>query len=396
MRHDPLLYLDDELNTLRSQGLYRRLRVLDDEQRAKTSIDHRSVVNLSSNNYLGLTTHPKLRERALEATRRFGVGSGSVRTIAGTMEIHVELERKLAGFKRTEAAVVFQSGFTANAGTVSSILGKDDFIVSDELNHASIIDGARLSRATIKVFPHRDVAAARRLVEALPRDRRRLIITDGVFSMDGDLGPLPALCDLADEFGCIMMVDDAHASGVFGRNGRGTVDYFDKHGRVDVQVGTLSKAIGALGGYVAGSRALIEFLHHRARPFLFSTSHPPSVAATCLAAIEVLETEPALIERLWENTRFFKSGLDGLGFNTGNSESPITPVIVGEAATAMKLSDRLFEEGVFAQGIGFPTVAQGRARVRTIVTATHTREDLTFALDCFKKVGTELRIIGDS
>jgi glycine C-acetyltransferase len=393
MRQDPLRYLDDELNALRQQGLYRRLRVLDDEQKARTTIDHRSVVNLSSNNYLGLTTHARLRERAAEALHRFGVGSGSVRTIAGTMDVHMELERKLAEFKRTEAAVVFQSGFTANAGTVSSILGKDDFIVSDELNHASIIDGARLSRAAIKVFPHRDVAAARAIVETLPRDRRRLIITDGVFSMDGDLGPLPALCDLADEFGCVMMVDDAHASGVFGRNGRGTIDHFGMHGRVDVQVGTLSKAIGALGGYVAGSRALIEFLHHRARPFLFSTSHPPSVAATCLAAIDVLETEPELIERLWDNTRFFKSGLERLGFNTGGSESPITPVIVGEAATAMKLSDRLFDEGVFAQGIGFPTVAQGRARVRTIVTATHTREDLTFALDCFAKVGRALAII---
>jgi glycine C-acetyltransferase len=393
VRHDPLAYLDDELNALREQGLYRRLRVLNGEQQARTSIDHRSVVNLSSNNYLGLTTHAHLRERALEAIRCYGAGSGSVRTIAGTMEIHVELERKLAQFKKTEACVVFQSGFTANAGTVSSILGADDFIVSDELNHASIIDGARLSRATVKVFPHRDVAAARTLVEQLPRDRRRLIITDGVFSMDGDLGPLPELCDLADESGCIMMVDDAHASGVFGRNGRGTVDHFAMHGRVDVQVGTLSKAIGALGGYVAGSRALIEFLHHRARPFLFSTSHPPSVAASCLAAIEVLETEPALIERLWENTRFFKTGLQGLGFNTGVSESPITPVIVGAAATAMKLSDRLFEEGVFAQGIGFPTVARDKARVRTIVTATHTQEDLTFALECFKRVGTELGII---
>jgi glycine C-acetyltransferase len=395
MRPDPLSYLADELNTLRSQGLYRRLRVLDDEQRARTSVDHRNVVNLSSNNYLGLTTHPGLRERAVEAIRRFGVGSGSVRTIAGTMDIHMELERKLAEFKRTEAAVVFQSGFTANAGTVSSILGKDDFIVSDELNHASIIDGARLSRATIKVFPHRDVAAARKIVEGLPREPRRLIITDGVFSMDGDLGSLPELCDLADEFGCVMMVDDAHASGVFGRNGRGTIDHFGVHGRVDVQVGTLSKAIGALGGYVAGSRALIEFLHHRARPFLFSTSHPPSVAASCLAAIEVLETEPALIDRLWDNTRFFKAGLQGLGFDTGSSESPITPVIVGDAAVAMKLSDRLFEEGVFAQGIGFPTVARDKARVRTIVTATHTREDLTFALDCFGKVGKELGIVPD-
>jgi len=393
MRQDPLGYLATELQALHDQGLYRRLRVLDDEQKARTSIDGRSVVNLSSNNYLGLTTHPRLRERALAAVEAFGVGSGSVRTIAGTMRIHIELERKLAAFKKTEAAVVFQSGFAANAGTVSSILGRDAVIVSDELNHASIIDGARLSRATIKVFPHRDVAAARRIVSELPRGTRTLIITDGVFSMDGDLGAVPALCDLADEFGCIMMVDDAHASGVFGRQGRGTVDHFDMHGRVDVQVGTLSKAIGALGGYVAGSRALIEFLYHRARPFLFSTSHPPAVAATCLAAIEVLEEEPQLIERLWDNTRFFRAGLQELGFNTGSSESPITPVIVGEGARAMALSDRLFEKGVFAQGIGFPTVPQGKARVRTIVTATHSREDLQFALDAFSAVGSELGVI---
>jgi glycine C-acetyltransferase len=393
MRQDPLGYLSADLQSLRDQGLYRRLRVLDGEQRAHTSVDHKSVVNLSSNNYLGLTTHPALRERALEAIRQFGVGSGSVRTIAGTMEIHLELERRLAAFKKTEAAVVFQSGFTANAGTVSSILGRDDVIVSDELNHASIIDGARLSRATIKVFPHRDVAAAREIVASLPRGQRTLIITDGVFSMDGDLGALPELCDLADEFGCVMMVDDAHASGVFGANGRGTVDHFGMHGRVDVQVGTLSKAIGALGGYVAGSKALIEFLYHHARPFLFSTSHPPSVAASCLAALDVLESDPQLIERLWENTRFFKAGLDRLGFDTGASQSPITPVIVGDGALAMKLSDRLFEEGVFAQGIGFPTVARGKARVRTIVTATHTRDELQFALDCFRKVGAELGVL---
>ena len=393
MRADPLQYLAEELDSLKSQGLYRRLRVLDEEQKAHASIDHRSVVNLSSNNYLGLTTHPRLRERALEATRTLGVGSGSVRTIAGTMSIHMELERRLAEFKRTEATVVFQSGFTANAGTVSSILGKDDFIISDELNHASIIDGARLSRATIKVFPHRDAKAARAIVQELPRERRRLIISDGVFSMDGDLGALPALCDVADEFNCIMMVDDAHASGVFGSHGRGTIDHFGLHGRVDIQVGTLSKAIGALGGYVAGSRALIEFLYHRARPFLFSTSHPPAVAASCLAAIDVLESEPELIERLWDNTRFFKSGLQSLGFDTGASESPITPVIVGDAALAMKLSDVLFENGVFAQGIGFPTVARGKARVRTIVTATHTRDELQFALDCFAKVGRSIGVI---
>ena len=393
MRADPLRYLSEELDTLKSQGLYRHLRVLDAEQKAHTSFDHRSVVNLSSNNYLGLTTHPKLRDRALEATKTLGVGSGSVRTIAGTMTIHMELERRLAEFKHTEATVVFQSGFTANAGTVSSILDKDDFIISDELNHASIIDGARLSRATIKVFPHRDAGAARAIVQELPRDRRRLIISDGVFSMDGDLGALPELCDVADEFGCVMMVDDAHASGVFGTNGRGTIDHFGVHGRVDIQVGTLSKAVGALGGYVAGSRTLIEFLYHRARPFLFSTSHPPGVAAACIAALDVLTEEPQIIDRLWENTRFFKTGLQRLGFDTGMSESPITPVIVGDGALAMKLSDRLFVESVFAQGIAFPTVPQGRARVRTIVTAAHTRDELQFALDAFARVGKQLGII---
>ena len=392
-RHDPLRYLGDELDGLRAQGLYRQLRILEDEQRAHTVFDGRSVVNLSSNNYLGLTTHPRLRERALEAVRQFGVGSGSVRTIAGTMALHMELERRLAEFKHTEAVVVFQSGFTANAGTVSSILTRDEVVISDELNHASIIDGCRLSRAAIKVFPHKDVDAARRILRELPPGQRKLLITDGVFSMDGDLGPLPALCDLAEEFGCIMMVDDAHASGVFGQNGRGTVDHFGMHGRVDVQVGTLSKAIGALGGYVAGSRTLIEFLYHRARPFLFSTSHPPAVAAACLAALDVLIEEPQLIDRLWDNTRFFKAGLADLGFDTGISESPITPVIVGDGTLAMRLSDRLFEHGVFAQGIAFPTVARDKARVRTIVTATHSRGDLQFALDAFKQVGTELGII---
>ena len=393
MRPDPLRFLDAELETLKQQGLYRRLRVLEDEQKAKTTFDRRQVVNLSANNYLGLTTHPRLRARALEATRALGVGSGSVRTIAGTMAIHLELERRLAAFKQTEAVVVFQSGFAANAGTVAAVLTKDDVVVSDELNHASIIDGSRLSRATIKVYPHKDVEAARGILRALPASQRKLLITDGVFSMDGDLGALPELCALAEEFGCIMMVDDAHASGVFGRNGRGTVDHFNLHGRVDIQVGTLSKAIGALGGYVAGSRALIEFLHHRARPFLFSTSHPPAVAAACIGALDVLMEEPQLIDRLWENTRFFKGGLNALGFNTGLSESPITPVIVGDGALALRLSDRLFEEGVFAQGIVFPTVARDKARVRTIVAGTHTREELQFALDAFGKVGRELRIV---
>jgi glycine C-acetyltransferase len=393
MRADPLAFLSAEVGALKKQGLYRQLRILEGEQRATAIVDHRQVVNLSSNNYLGLTTHPKLRARALEAVKTLGVGSGSVRTIAGTMSIHMELERRLAGFKQVEAVVVFQSGFAANAGTVSAILTKDDVVVSDELNHASIIDGCRLSRAAIKVFPHKDVEAAKKILRGLPSTQRKLLITDGVFSMEGDLGALPELCALAEEFGCVMMVDDAHASGVFGKNGRGTIDHFGVHGRVDIQVGTLSKAIGALGGYVGGTRALIEFLYHRARPFLFSTSHPPAVAAACLAAIDVLEEEPQIIDRLWENTRFFKSGLLKLGFNTGLSESPITPVIVGEGALAMKLSDRLFEEGVFAQGIAFPTVARDKARVRTIVTATHTHDELQFALDGFAKVGKELGII---
>ncbi|MPY87340.1 MAG: glycine C-acetyltransferase [Luteitalea sp.] len=392
-RTDPLAYLGTDLDSLKEQGLYRQLRILHGEQKARSIFDGQSVVNLSSNNYLGLTTHPKLREYALRVLGELGVGSGAVRTIAGTMEIHLELERRLAAFKQVEAVVVFQSGFAANAGTVAAILGKEDVIVSDELNHASIIDGCRLSRAAIKVFPHRDVQAARQVLQELPASQRKLLISDGVFSMDGDVAPLPALCDLAEEFGCIMMVDDAHASGVFGRNGRGTIDHFGVHERVDIQVGTLSKALGALGGYVAGTRTLIEVLYHRARPFLFSTSHPPSVAATCLAAIDVLLEEPQLIDRLWENTRFFKEGLQQLGFDTGTSESPITPVIVGDAPRAMKLSDRLFEEGVFAQSIGFPTVPRGKARVRTIVTATHTREELQYALDAFAKVGRELGMI---
>jgi len=392
-RADPLAYLAAEIDALKSQGVYRHLRVIEDEQRAKTVVDGKTAVNLSSNNYLGLTTHPRLRAKAIEAIERFGVGTGSVRTIAGTMAMHIELERRLAEFKQTEAVVVFQSGFTANAGTVSAILSKEDVIISDALNHASIIDGCRLSRAAIKVFPHKDADAARDILRDLMPGQRKLLITDGVFSMDGDLGPLPALCDLAEEYGAIMMVDDAHASGVFGRNGRGTVDHFGMHGRVDIQVGTLSKAIGALGGYVAGSQSLIDFLHHRARPFLFSTSHPPSVVATCMAAIELLLDEPQIIDRLWDNTRFFKAGLAAMGFNTGISESPITPVIVGDSALAMKLSDRLFDEGVFAQGIAFPTVARDAARVRTIVTATHTTDELQFALDVFGKVGRELGIV---
>jgi glycine C-acetyltransferase len=389
-----LQYLTDELDSLREQHLYQRLRILETEQLPVSRFDGREVINLSSNNYLGLTTHPKLRERAIAATEKYGVGSGAVRTIAGTMSIHMELEEQIARFKHVEASVVFQSGFTANAGTVSAILGKEDVIISDALNHASIIDGCRLSRAEIKVFPHKDVNACEDVLKGLASHKgHKLLVTDGVFSMDGDIAPLPALVELAEKYGCIMMIDDAHSSGVLGRNGRGTVDHFQLHGRVDIQVGTLSKAIGALGGYVCATRDTIDFLYHRARPFLFSTSHPPSVAASCIAAFEVLDEEPQLIDRLWSNTRFFKSGLQRLGFNTGASETPITPVMVGDAAQAHEFSRRLFQNGVFAPGIGFPTVARDKARIRTIVTATHTEAELSKALDVMSAVARELKII---
>jgi glycine C-acetyltransferase len=306
----------------------------------------------------------------------------------------MELEERIARFKHTEACVVFQSGFAANAGTVSAILTPEDHIVSDELNHASIIDGCRLSRAKIHVFPHKDTAAAESILAGLDSAAgRKLLITDGVFSMDGDIGALAGLTGAAERHGAIMMVDDAHASGVLGRNGRGTVDHFDLHGRLQVQVGTLSKAIGVLGGYVCGSRDLIEFLYHRARPFLFSTSHPPAVAAACLAAFDVLEQEPERIDALWANTRYFKEGLTDAGFDTGISETPITPVIVGDAAKAHELSRELFAEGVLATGIGFPTVPKGKARVRTIVTATHTQAELDRALEVFRKVGRKLGIL---
>src|SRR6202171_5035570 len=386
-RTNPLSFLTDQLDELRSRGTHFKLRVLDDEQAPVCTFDGKRVINLASNNYLGFTTHPKLREAALEATRKYGVGSGAVRTIAGTMRIHMDLEEKIARFKNVEACVVFQSGFAANAGTVSAVLGKDDFLISDQLNHASIIDGARLSRAKILVFRHKDMAhAEEQLASVKDQPGHKLIITDGVFSMDGDIGPLPALCDLAEKYGAIMMVDDAHSSGVLGRNGRGTVDHFKMHGRVDIQVGTLSKAIGALGGYVCGTRDLIDFLYHRARPFLFSTSHPPSVAATCIAAFDVLENEPGRMEKLWENTRFWKKELGLLGFNIGGvntpaSETPITPVIVGEGRLAMEFSRELFKEGVMVTGIAFPTVPEGKARLRTIVSATHTQEELAQALE---------------
>ena len=391
-----LNFLHDALEDLKAKHVYSHLRVLDTEQKPVATVDGKEVINLASNNYLGLTTHPKLRKAALEAVRKYGVGTGAVRSISGTMKIHMELEEQIARFKQTEACVVFQSGFTANAGTVSAILGKDDLIVSDELNHASIIDGARLSKATIKVFKHKDIADCERILKDTENwNGRKLLVTDGVFSMDGDIADLPALCDLAEKYQCITMVDDAHSSGVLGRNGRGTVDHLNCHGRVDIQVGTLSKAIGVLGGYVCGSRELIDFLYHRARPFIFSTSHPPAVVGACRAAFEVLDSETGekLIKRLWSNTKFFKRKLKKIGFKTGVSETPITPIHVGEAAKAFEFGRQLFAEGLFAPAIGYPTVAEGKARLRAIVTATHKRSELESALEILERVGKKLEII---
>jgi glycine C-acetyltransferase len=384
--------LNEDLEALRRDGLFRPLRVLESAQAAEVTIAGKRLINLSSNNYLGLNTHPRLIEAAAAAAREWGAGTGAVRTIAGTQTLHEELERRLADFKRTEAALGFQSGYTVNVGVLGSMLEQGDCVVSDKLNHASIIDGIRLTKADRILYEHRDVDDAERaLAEARRKGYRRvLLVTDGVFSMDGDIAPLPELVERAEHHGAAVMVDDAHASGVFGANGRGTTDHFDLHGRVALNIGTLSKALGVVGGYVASSQVVRDHLVHKARPFLFSSSHPPAAVAACIAAVDVLETEPQLIDRLWENTRHFKSGLQELGFDTGASESPITPVMCGEAPAAMELSDRLFERGVFAQGIGFPTVPRGKARVRTIVTATHTTEQLDRALEAFADAGAAL------
>jgi glycine C-acetyltransferase len=391
---DALGYLRDELAKLEADGLLLHPRTLDGPTGARSSFDGREVINLASNNYLGLANHPRMNRAAADAALALGAGSGAVRTIAGSMSIHRELERRFAAFKHAEAALMFQSGFTANAGTVAAILTPDDVIVSDRLNHASIIDGARLSKAEIKVFEHKDADHADRLLAETARPgRHQLLITDGVFSMEGDIAPLPALAEVAERRGAVMMLDDAHASGVLGPTGGGTVEHFGLHGRVDVQVGTLSKAIGVLGGFIAGPTPLIEWLQNRGRPYLFSTSPPPSVVAACIEALDILRDEPERLERLWSNTRLLKEGLHGLGFDTGMSETPITPVITGEEETTQTFARRLFEEGVFTPAIVFPTVGRGRARVRAIVTADHTPEDLAEALATFERVGKELGLL---
>jgi len=396
IQQNPLQYVTNQLDELRAKGTAPKLRVLDGENKPVCLIDGKEVINLASNNYLGLTTHKALRKAALDAVKRYGAGAGAVRTIAGTLKIHMELEEQIAAFKKVEACVVFQSGFTANAGTVSAVLGKDDLIVSDELNHASIIDGARLSKATIKVFKHKDVADCERILQEHANfPGKKLIITDGVFSMDGDIAPLPQLCDLAEQFNCIMMVDDAHSSGVLGRGGRGTIDHFNCHGRVHIQVGTLSKAIGAMGGYVCGSRDLIDFLYLRARPFLFSTSHPPATVGACQAAFTLLDSPEGekLVKKLWANTKFFKRELKRRGFQFKISETPIIPLHVGDAAKAFEFSRKLFDAGVYAPAVGYPIVAEGKARLRTIVSAAHKREHLLRAADLLAEVAKPLGIV---
>jgi glycine C-acetyltransferase len=400
-RPDPLHFLEDEVAALRERHLYRPLRVMSSAQGPIVSVDDRRLISLSSNDYLGLTHHPRVREAAMAAVREFGAGSGAVRTIAGTMSMHEALEAELAAFKEVPAVLTFQSGFTANTGVIPTVTGETDLIVSDALNHASIIDGMRLSKAPRRIYPHADVEALRAILgeareTGMPAGgewRSILVVTDGVFSMDGDIAPLPGIVEAAESFGAAVMVDDAHASGVHGRNGRGSVDHFGLHGRVAIQVGTLSKAVGSLGGYVAGSMALREILTQRARPFLFSTSHPPAVVAACREAIRVMQDEPELQERLWDNTRFFKAELTRLGFDTGHSETPITPVMMGDPDVAGRFSDRLIEEGVFAQPVVFPTVAIDKSRLRTIVTAAHSRDQLETTLAAFDRVGRELGLL---
>ena len=399
---DPLAYLAEEVASLRDEHLYRPLREMVTAQGPVCTVDGREVISFSSNDYLGLTHHPRLRDAAERAVRDYGVGSGAVRTIAGTMTLHEQLEQDLAEFKGVEATLVFQSGFAANTGVIPVVTGASDLLVSDALNHASIIDGMRLSKARREVYPHKDVAA---LKEVITHAREKghpdtgepyrliLVVTDGVFSMDGDICPLPGIVEAAEEVGAAVLVDDAHASGVLGHQGRGTIDHFGLHGRVAIQVGTLSKAIGVLGGYVAGSLALRELLTQRSRPFLFSTSHPPAVAAACIEAIAVMRTDGALLERLWANTRRFKAELGRLGFDIGVSETPITPILVGDSEVAIRFSDQLFRSGIFATSVVYPTVPLDGARLRTIVTAAHSDEHIDRALEAFSRIGHELGII---
>jgi glycine C-acetyltransferase len=389
-----LEFVVQELEALKQEGLFVNIRTLESPQGAWIVVDGRKVLNLCSNNYLGFCNDPVLKEAAKRAIDEYGVGPGAVRTIAGTMKLHLELERKLAEFKGAEAVVSFQSGFCANLATIPALVGREDVIFSDELNHASIIDGCRLSRAEIIRYAHCDVDDLKaKLQEHRHKFRRALIVTDGVFSMDGDIAPLPEIVKLAREYDAFVMVDDAHGEGVLGKGGRGITDHFGLHGEVDIEVGTLSKAFGVVGGYVAGSYELCEYLRQRGRPFLFSSAVTPADVAACIAAVDILLQSEDRVQRLWENACYFQNGLKGLGFDIGKTQTPITPVMLGEAPLAQEFSKRLFEEGIFAQAIGYPTVPRGAARIRVMISAVHTKEDLNFALEKFAKVGRELGVI---
>ncbi|NLH09121.1 MAG: glycine C-acetyltransferase [Chloroflexi bacterium] len=387
-------WIEEELASLKEQGLYTNIRVIESPMDGWVTIDGRRVLNFCANNYLGLANHPQLREAAKRAIDKYGVGPAAVRTIAGTTELHIKLEQRLAEFKHVEAAITFQSGFNANLATIPALVGRGDVIFSDRLNHASIIDGCRLSRAQIVAYEHNDPDDLRRKIAETEITGRALIVTDGVFSMDGDIAPLPELYEIASEHGFLLMVDDAHGEGVLGEGGRGIVDHFDLHGKVDIEVGTRSKAFGVVGGVVAGNKTIIEWLRQRGRPFLFSSAMTLPDVGACLAAIDLLEESTELVDRLWSNAAYFKEHMNGLGFDTGATETPIIPVMLGEATLAQQFSKRLFEEGVFAMAIGYPTVPQGKARIRVMNTAAHTQDDLDRGLEAFEKVGRELGVIG--
>jgi glycine C-acetyltransferase len=393
MAKNKLAFLDEQIEELKEQGLYNVIRTIESPQGAWITVDGKRVLNFCANNYLGLCNHPKLKEAAQKALEKYGVGPGAVRSIAGTMDLHLELEKRLAEFKGVEAAISLQSGFCANLATIPALVGEEDVIFSDELNHASIIDGCRLSRAKIVRFAHRDAKSLREVIEAEKDYRRGLVVTDGVFSMDGDIAPLPDLVEVAEEHNLLIMVDDAHGEGVLGRGGRGVVDHFGLHERVDIEMGTLSKAFGVVGGYIAGRKKIVEWLRQRGRPFIFSSAVTPADTAACIAAVDLLESSTELVDKLWDNTRYFKEGMKSLGFDIGKSETPITPVMLGEAPLAQEFSRRLFKEGVFAMAIGYPTVPRGLARIRVMNSASHSLEDLDKGLSIFEKVGRELGVI---
>jgi glycine C-acetyltransferase len=387
-------WITQEIENLKSSGLYNRIRTIGSPQGAWLVVDGKKVLNFCSNNYLGLADHPRLIAAARKAADEMGVGPAAVRTIAGTTDLHLQLEKRLAAFKGVEAAITFQSGFNANLATIPALVGKEDVIFSDRLNHASIIDGCRLSGAKIIAYDHCDPAALEAAIkENLSAYRRALVVTDGVFSMDGDVAPLDQIYEVADRYDLLLMVDDAHGEGVLGQGGRGIVDHFGLHGKVDVEVGTLSKAFGVVGGVVAGSAVIVEWLHQRGRPFLFSSAVTPPDAAACIAAVDLLEESTELVDKLWENTRYFKAEMKKLGFDTGLSTTPITPIMLGEAPLAQQFSRDLFDEGVFAMSIGYPTVPQGKARIRVMISAAHSREDLDKGLDGFARVGRKLKVI---